>query len=85
MEFKNNNATDPSKALWSQVKLNIPVCLIAIESVPSCASITTGLFFTDSVDNIATFGWLIIGEVKNELKEPLLEMVNVLPETSSKS
>jgi len=35
IEFKNNNAIDPSKTRWSQVKLSNPVCLIAIESVPS--------------------------------------------------
>ena len=59
------------------------MCLIEIESDPSSISTTTGRFFTDSVDKIATFGWLIIGEVKKELNEPLFDMVNVLPDTSS--
>lgn len=82
--FKNNKAVEPSKTLWSQVKLKIPECLISIESSLPSDSTTTAFFFTDSVDRIATLGWLIIGEVKKELNDPLFEIVNVLPETSSR-
>ena len=84
MLFRNKSAVEPSNTRWSQVRLSTPVFLIAIESDPSADSITTGFFFIDSVESIATFGWLIIGEVINELNDPLLEIVNVLPVTSSK-
>ena len=84
MLFRNNKAVDPSNTLWSHVRLNTPVFLIAIESVPSADSTTTGFFLIDSVERIATFGWLMIGEVMKELNDPLLDIVNVLPVTSSR-
>ena len=43
-----------------------------------------GYVFFRIVERIATFGWLIIGDVKNELNDPLLDIVKVLPLTSSK-
>ena len=61
----------------------MPTEWIPTASVPSGAVITTGRRLTPSVDRIATWGWLMIGAVRNVPNGPGFVIVNVPPTTSS--
>ncbi len=56
---------------------------MAMASDPSGCTTTVGRRFTPSVERMATWGWLMIGAVRNVPKGPALVIENVPPEMSS--